>query len=222
MAAGLAALAARGARAATPFSCAPGRVEIDVAGETLKPHVEVEASMADLAALTAGPRRFDESVPGHNAGGWRTVGLTVCRFVLDCRVRVARARIDGRDCLTPSAVRVRIVQREHKVYLAADGTRPGTCERNVAVDHEFRHVAINDRAVREAADAVRRALDDLRPRLSPVWDRGIDARQGAEIYTERVASHVENAAADAFARSAARHGALDTPEAYRAEWARCG
>jgi hypothetical protein len=191
---------------------------INVVPQIKTPSFDFNSSAAALRRLSAEARQIRNYVGDHGA---QTVGLTICTFSTKFAVTVRSARASGRSCLALTKIDVTIEQTEHTILVAADATKPGSCERNLVIDHETRHARANDATVHDAVARTRSVLAALRPRLGPVFDRDLDANQAADLYGERLRARIDPAVDAAYEAGRLRNAAMDTPEAYASDWQRC-
>ena len=218
--AGLACIVARPAWAQGPADgCSGPALDVDVQGRTLRPQLDTSATRASLRALQ-GQAAANGSTRGSH--GSEVVGLTLCDLSVNYDIAVREAIRGGADCVVPSSIRATIVQTRHRILVAADGTAPGTCQRNIVLEHEGRHAAINDAIVADARNRLAVVLEATRPLLGPVFGRGLGAGQAAHLFLARLRPRLDAAVAAAMDEGNRRHAAMDTPDAYRRDWARCG
>lgn len=212
-------LVASPARAVTLDECGSPGVSIEVRGEKIRPRYDFSATRQSLRQLQAQARPADASRTDHGAS---VVGMTTCRFLVTHEVRVFQARVGGRDCIVPSLVRIVFSQTDHAILVAADGTAAGSCGRNVVLEHEARHAAVNDRTIDDGRRRIDAALREIRPRLGPVWDRNYSPDEAAQRFLAKLKPIVDEAVKAAMATNARENEAMDSPQAYRRDWSRCG
>lgn len=210
---------ARDAAAEERDACGSPGVRIEVVGEKRDPVYDLSQTRASLRALQASPLAPESARSNHGAS---VVGMTLCRFRTTQEVRVFESTVGGRRCVVPSLVRVVFSQVEHSILVASDGTEPGSCQRNVVIDHERRHAAINDGTIGQGRMRVDFALRRIRPRLGPVWDRRFGADEAAAAFLAKLKPIIDEAITQVMEVNARDNAAMDTPQAYRRDWSRCG
>lgn len=141
------------------------------------------------------------------SGYWSEVGAI---FTL-----APRARVCGRL----SSLRVRFGYEDRTVFVARELPR-GTCIHQEVLDHELRHVAVDDTLLEEYLGKLRPRLEALIARVGPVYaqsqNRAMNVIRGA------VDRELEAISRD-FARDRDRlQGTIDTAEEYRRVTDSCG
>ncbi len=167
----------------------------------------------DLVGL-ASVRDTFERAPGSGV----ILGLTKRNDELRIRVRsILQPSVDGRTCIWVDEVTARIGDPEMDVYVAAN-YQPGSCEYNVVLEHENRHVAINRNVVAAFGPRIGAQLRAAVRRMFPmITTNPKDAARLPQILIDAVRPVLT--AMEAELRR--ENGAIDTPESYRQAHGRC-
>jgi hypothetical protein len=230
---GLASFASiRAAQAQTPTTApVPGRdgrnlcpeppPRLTVRTAPVNPSFNDTTTGTDLLRIMNEGRGPQGAVTDHGA---RPAGLTVVRFRADTTVQIAgNVRPDTRQaCVGPSAVEVAVTMDTHRIYVARDLAPPRTCQREVVVEHENRHARINFDCLDDARATIHAALLREVPKLGWLEGRDLDTNAANSRFLERVRPIVRGHLSAAVGRARARHAAMDSNEAYRRDWGRCG
>ncbi|MFM7347097.1 MAG: hypothetical protein ACKO1J_17210 [Tagaea sp.] len=197
----------------------PPRVAVRVVPVT--PSFDDNVSSFDMLRTMNEGRGAEGAVTQH---GQRPAGLTVVRFRTDTTLQIAgRSRPDTRQaCVGPSAIEVAVTMDTHRIYVARDLTQPRTCQREVVIEHENRHARINFDCLDDARAAIHAALLRQLPTLGWLEGRNLDANAANAEFLQKVRPVVCEHLAAAVGRARARHAAMDSNEAYRRDWGRCG
>ncbi len=167
----------------------------------------------DLLGL-ASVRDTFERAPGNGV----ILGLTRRNDELKVQLRsILQRSVDGRTCIWVDDVSARIGDPELDVYVAANYP-PGSCEYNVVLEHENRHVAINRGVIAAFGPRIGAQLRAAVHRLFPmITSNPKDVERLPQILIDAVRPSV-SAMEDELRRE---NGAIDTPESYRQANARC-
>jgi hypothetical protein len=217
-----------GAAAATTLAPAPAPAQMRecfgtparfvVRTKPLGAAIDYSLQVADLMHVTAARDGMFGTRAQH---GQRPAGLTLADIKLEWNVGLL-ARGQGRQaCIEPERVEVTVSMDRHRIYVARDATRSGTCERDVVLEHESRHVRINLELLEDAKHRIERSLADIVPQLGPT-DGGRDVANAALArYRAILRKPIEGGFERAFAAANARHAEMDTAQAYARDWGRC-
>jgi hypothetical protein len=156
--------------------------------------------------------------------GQRPAGLTVVRFRSDTTVQVAgRERPDTRQaCVGPSGIDVAVTMDTHRIYVARDLTQARSCQRDVVIEHENRHARINFDCLDDARATIHAALLRQLPTLGWIEGRNLNSVAANTEFLNKIRPVVREHMGAAVGRARARHAAMDSNEAYRRDWAKCG
>jgi hypothetical protein len=180
--------------------------------------IDYSLQVADLTRVASAREGLFGTRTQH---GQRPAGLTLADIKLDWSVAVV-ARGQGRQaCIEPERVEVTVSMDRHRIYVARDATRSGTCQRDVVLEHESRHVRINLELLEDAKQRIERSLSDIVPQLGPT-DGGREVANAALArYRAILKKPIEGGFERAFATANARHAEMDTAAAYARDWGRC-
>jgi hypothetical protein len=143
------------------------------------------------------------------------LGLTLSRVEWRSEITVrSQGAPGGPVCAVPAEVRLSLLHAEHSIRLAREIPREGCLAREVLA-HERRHVEVNRRTLREAAEALRGIARDWAARAEV---QAADTSSAATALQEDLTKAVEPVLARLRAAREAEHGAIDAP----AEYARLG
>jgi hypothetical protein len=213
---------------AAAFVCAPASAQMRqcfgeparfvVRTKPLGAAIDYSLQTADLARVSSARDGLFGTRTQH---GQKPAGLTMADIKLEWNVSIV-ARGQGRQaCIEPERIEVTVAMERHRIYVARDATRSGTCQRDVVLEHESRHVRINLDLLDDAKHRIERSLAEIVPQLAPV-DAGRDASSLAmDRYRAVLRKPIETGFERAFAAATARHAEMDTPAAYARDWSRC-
>lgn len=206
-------LLAPGALAAgCPVQDQPVEVRFNTAFETAR--VDHTRSKAEIQAMYR-ESHGRATIPS----GSEAVGLTVTHseFRFNANTQLYR-RNDGLYCVYLRTIDARLNQNDTVVYIAREFPKD-SCPYTVTYHHEKQHVAVyyythKDFAPRIEAELRRRAAA-ARPRL-------VRSREaGRTLHAEELQAAMSDLLADMEDERRARNAALDTPENYERERAKC-
>jgi hypothetical protein len=167
-----------------------------------------------LQAVPAGQLRAEAGVPEGQAH-LHHLGLTVSRVEWRSEITVRSQGLQsGPVCAVPFEIRLSLVHAEHSIRLAREIPRDGCLAREVLA-HERRHVEVNRRTLREAAESLRGVARDWAARAEV---RAADASAAATALQEDLSEAVEPILARLRSAREEAHARIDTP----AEYARLG
>lgn len=164
-----------------------------------------------LPPLTAAQLRAEAGVPEGHAH-LHHLGLTLSRVEWRSEITVrSLGPAGGPVCGVPADVRLSLVHAEHAIRLAREVPRDGCLAREVLA-HERRHVEVNRRTLRDAAEELRTVT---RAWIQRAEARAPDAAAAAAALQDDLAATVEPVLARLRAAREAGHAAIDTEAEYR-------
>ncbi|MBW8271057.1 hypothetical protein [Caldovatus aquaticus] len=185
-------------------ACPPRAPRVRVAVEDPEPTLLGDAGVDALHGRTRTPR----TAQVHH--------LAVTTSRVDWRSEItahyARAPGGGPVCAVPAVVALHLVHAEHVIRLAREIPEGGCLWREVLA-HEWRHVAVNRRALRAAAQRLRTAAEAWAARASA---RAPEVEGAVAALQEQLRRAIEPALAAMRAERERGHRAIDT----RAEYGR--
>jgi hypothetical protein len=151
--------------------------------------------------------------------GSEAVGLTVTHTEFRFRTSTQLyLREDGRYCVYLRGVRANLNQNDTVVYIAREYPK-ATCPYDVTYAHEKRHVAVYYYTHRDFAPRIeaelRRLVATARPRLADTRE------QGRTLHASELNDALSGLLSAMDAERRRRNAALDTPENYERERAKC-
>jgi len=180
--------------------------------------IDYSLQVADLARVTAARDGLFGTRTQH---GMRPAGLTLADIKLEWNVGIVTRGQGRQACIEPERVEVTLSMDRHRIYVARDATRSGTCQRDVVLEHEARHVRINLDLLEDAKQRIERSLTELVPQLGPIDGGRNVANAALERYRAILRQPIEGGFERAFATANARHAEMDTAQAYARDWGRC-
>lgn len=194
-------------RAAAQCAEGPAPVRLDV--DQPEPTLNRQRSIDDL-------RKLAHSDPHEVA-----LGLYTGELRTSLKVDFQSTERGDRACLRVSGAHIDVVYTKRMIYLARELAR-GSCQYNIALEHERRHASIDDTVLARELPRLKRAIADAIARIGavgPVHPTELDdEREKIAASLQRVMG-AEVTRIDSVRRK--EQGAIDTPEAYRHEAARC-
>lgn len=159
---------------------------------------------------------------------WQPIGLTLASLLLSVDVRVAAMPLkttrrgepvpSSGYCVQLAATTVKFGVQRLSAYVSRE-YRPGTCAFDIVREHEGRHIAIYQNAVKRYAPTIKKRLEATAHELRPI--RAATPQEGAERLRKALNDELIRIF-DAMGRDTERqNGAMDTPAAYAAERTRC-
>lgn len=196
------------ASAAAPGPCAPSRTPITLDFTKAAPPIYNNR-------LTVAGIRNLFSTRGEPLGErhQKALGVTYVETVMSMQA-ATRIKPQGRGyCVYLDRVDADFGWERMEVYVAAE-YKPGSCEHRMILDHENQHVAINQRALRDAAPRVRAAMEAVLRDQGPVYVTSPDG--AAERALTNIHARMEGAL-EGFQRTMAEdNGVIDTDSNYEA------
>lgn len=183
--------------------------------------VTVDLSLPEPTVITDSPRAAISDISrqtGANplAPGLLLNGLTVYHLETRHRIEVSQYT-DRRDCFRPSRITAAVDVKRLDVYIAGE-LDPGSCQFGVTMEHEMKHVAVLNEGARRLKVEIETALKDesvFQPILSP------DINIALERYSTALNTIIDDIRQSVSQEMLRKNRLLDTPEAYRADDARC-
>jgi hypothetical protein len=180
--------------------------------------INVVRSTSVLTQSDALPFSKLTEMSGGSSPYHRTVGLTQARlsYVTNIQVRGIEERSSGKVCVRPT-IRVDVSISPINVYVASE-YRDDKCKHAAILEHEQKHVAVNNSYVTEVAPKLR---EELARALGARVSYASSMANGEQEIKQTVSS-VLGAFMDASERELAeRQAAIDTPEEYARVEAAC-
>lgn len=149
-------------------------------------------------------------------------GLTVGRPRVRYSHSYASAKTRGGVCFWVRTLKVKFFYEYMNVYVSNAYPRV-SCEFDLILNHEHRHVEFEKRAYGDSLEMLRSDLDGLEglpTPASPAFVASID--EGRRAAKETLGAYFDVLVEDHTRRRKALHATIDTPEAYAREWATCG
>jgi hypothetical protein len=107
--------------------------------------------------------------PGYHGG--RTIGLYYAEVEAKIETRFRSVGLRGGKaapaCIFITAIDVGIIMPKRQIYVASE-LWPGTCQHTAVLEHERKHQATDDAAIRKHGPHVRQAIQDAVTRLGPI------------------------------------------------------
>lgn len=149
-------------------------------------------------------------------GGFRA-GMTAARFTHRIDLTVENLpRQPG--CFRLSKVRVQYrIKSPIRVHIASELVE-GSCPYQVTLDHEYRHVEIARKGLRDMVGSAQAELPEL---VGSTTIRAASLDKARRIFLDTIVRITGDAARRFGDRAKREHRLIDTPEAYRQEQAKC-
>lgn len=181
--------------------------EIAFATPVATPSVHNTRSRAEITALTG-------------AAGMVNTGLTRTQTRLELGVESRHQPLAGNQwCIGIARIEARWIMEPVIIDVARE-YRPGSCEYQVVLAHEYEHVAINTRAFKAHVPRLRHRLDEA-VRAMGVRPASSEASREAEALTNQLMAAVKPDLAAFETESRSLNARIDTPENYRMLSSRC-
>lgn len=157
--------------------------------------------------------------PASIQGNSHAVGLTRTRSEFRFRTSTELYTLrDGRVCAYLRGVEAELNQVDTVIYVAREYPRGG-CNYNVIYEHEKIHVGVYYFTQKRYAERLRQRLTTLSRDVNP---RVAATQEGARtVHAEMIEAGVADLLAEMEAERIRKNGALDTPENYARERAKC-
>ena len=148
------------------------------------------------------------SAQEHVGPDHRMLGRTVTKFQAATSLRLNNVRlVDGRFCLSPSTT-VRVSLEPATIYIASDFAA-GSCESQLILEHEQRHLAMSERQLAELAPALEA---DLRGLFAGGAVTAEDVSTAANLITRRTSEAIRARVAAAAEESPSRQAGIDSSD----------
>lgn len=147
------------------------------------------------------------------------VGLTVTRseFRFNAQTQISPQR-DGTYCVYLRSVDAQMNQVNTVVYINRDYPK-GSCNYRVTYEHEKMHVGVYYFTQKDYAPRVRHALERLVRGVNPRIARSLEAARS--LHAQAINAGIADLLAELEAERKRRNAALDTPDNYARERAKC-
>lgn len=168
----------------------------------------------------AGLRKISSDSQGYVSGTWhRPIGLAASGFSLRYRPEVSYRRAQGVGyCVFLVRARVTAGYEKFTVYINNDYPE-GSCEYDAVLAHEMEHVRIDREVLQKYEAKFQKVLRRLLRNKKAIYaQRMVEARSAYYLEFER---QLKPVVAKMKAERDRRHAAIDTPENYRKEQAKC-
>lgn len=183
--------------------------------------VVVDLIVPEPAIITDRPRTDIRQISretGANplAPGLLLNGLTVYHLETRHRIEVSQYG-DRKDCFRPTALTAAVDVKRLDVYIAGE-LDPASCQFSVTMEHELKHVAVLSDGAKRLKSEIEAALNDkaaFQPTTAP------DINIALERYSTALNTIIDDIRQSVSQQMLRRNRLLDTPEAYRADDARC-
>jgi hypothetical protein len=188
--------------AAAAPACPPRAPRVRVVLEDPKPTLLTEAGVDGLHDESREPRmlRLHHLALTTSRVDWRS----------EVTAHYARAPEGGPVCAVIGTVTLHLVHAEHVIRIARE-IPEGGCLWRAVLAHERRHVAVNRRALRSAAQRLQAAAEQWARRAEA---RAPDVEGAVAALQERLRRAIEPTFAAMRAERERGHRAIDTPEEY--------
>jgi len=189
--------------------CPPYKKAITLNFKTMMP-APIYNNRLSIAGIQNLFREHTEAVLGPHQNA---LGITYAESTYGTKAQSSAAPARGGYCVYLTSLDVDFGWRRMQVYVASEFA-PGSCEYNSVLDHENRHVAVNNGALREYAPRFRAEIERILRLQQPVFTRNPDAGMHTALKT------VDSAMAVVFSQfqdtMAARNAPLDSASNYAA------
>jgi hypothetical protein len=157
--------------------------------------------------------------PASIQGNSQAVGLTRTRSEFRFRTRTELYTLgNGQVCVYLRGVEAELNQVDTVIYVAREYPRGG-CNYNVIYEHEKIHVGVYYFTQETYAERLRRRITELTQRVNPRVTRTQDAAR--TLHAQIIEAGVADLLAGLEAERSRQNAALDTPENYARERAKC-
>ncbi len=186
--------------------CPSNRTEIRISQKITPPRIDETKSEAQLATM-----RFTESVASDRRF-LQLTGLTVAGIAVDQEIRFARGGPEsGPYCVWPSVVTVTL-STAPTIYIVASH---GPCLMTLGLEHERRHVAVNQDIVARYATIFRGRLAAMAEAIDQDRAPAGDAQAARDRMEEKIGAIVSVTSDLMYADWATDQRAVDSPAEYR-------
>ena len=188
-------------------ACEPRQTEIRVTENIAQPRIDFSKTAAQIKNLKTG----DAAASDYKYA--EMTGLTDATISVDSEIRTtASGSTNGPTCIWPSVISVKL-STAPIIYIDASH---GECRKNVALEHEMGHVAIDRQVIERYIPIVRNHIALLAEAIgstsAPSYDSLAIARERIEDKVNALLTVIDDSL---IADRAAAAQAHDTPEEYR-------
>jgi hypothetical protein len=206
---GVAALLFAGGAAAAAPACPGEHTEVRISKKIEEPRIDYSKRAGQLETM-----KFSDPIASDRSFA-RVAGLTVAAIAVDSEIRIAStaATVPGEPtCAWPSVVSVTL-STAPTVYVGADH---GICSREVGLNHEMQHVAIDKKVIDTYGPIFRQRLDAMVDAMNTAApETGLDIGSLRSRIEEKI-NAVIAVVADALNDDRSnRHRKLDSPQEYQ-------
>lgn len=157
--------------------------------------------------------------PAGSARG-HVLGLTQARYGEQSQVSALFQPMgDGSFCASPKTLTVSFGFQQRVVLIARD-LPPASCIFREVLEHEMKHVAVDEALLRDFAPLVRRRLDDVAAQLAPV--RARSQNQAMQAFRRSLDSAMRATMQEFGQERDRRQAQVDTAEEYERVSKSCG
>ncbi|MGH7126243.1 MAG: hypothetical protein ACREFI_17845, partial [Stellaceae bacterium] len=159
--------------------------------------VHVDVSLPEPILDNSQPQRAIQALaPGYHGG--RTVGLYASEVAANTQTqfRSIGLRRDAPACLFITDVKVGITMPKRRIYVSSE-LWPGTCQHTAVLDHERKHQATDDLALRKHAPRIQGAIENTVANLDPL-QASADEHEAAQARLTRLVQSAFDRAWTAF------------------------
>jgi len=199
---------AGGAAVAAP-ACPGEHTEVRISKKIEEPRVDYSKRAGQLETM-----KFTDPVASDRSFT-RVAGLTVAAIAVDSEIRIASSAATSpgeATCAWPSVVSVTI-STAPTVYVGADH---GVCSREVGLNHEMQHVAIDRRVIDTYGPIFRQRLDAMVDAMnSAAPEAGLDVGSLRSRIEEKINAAIAVVADSLNDDRSSRHRKLDSPQEYQ-------
>ena len=200
---------AAGSAAASVPACPGEHTEVRISKKIEEPRVDYSKRADQLETM-----RFTDPVASDRTFT-RVAGLTVAAIAVDSEIRIASSAgtAPGEPtCAWPSVVTVTI-STAPTVYVGADH---GVCSREVGLNHEMEHVAIDKGVIEAYGPIFRQRLDAMVDAMNTATpEAGVDIGSMRSRIEEKINAIISVVADSLNDDRSSRHRKLDSPQEYR-------
>ncbi len=163
---------------------APATEASTLACTKTEPAIRIDASLPQPVLDNSKPQRAIQTLaPGYHGG--RSIGLYYAKTEakIDMQFRSFALSRASPACVFITAVDVRIAMPTRRIYVASE-LWPGTCPYTAVLEHERKHEATDDQAIRKYAPRIQQAVRDAVVNLGSL-EVSADRRDAAQARLTR-------------------------------------
>jgi hypothetical protein len=199
---------AAGGAAASVTACPAEHTEVRISKEIGEPRIDYSKRAGQLETM-----KFPDPVASDRSFT-RVAGLTVAAIAVDSEIRIASSAgsTPGEPtCAWPSVVTVTL-STAPTVYVGADH---GICSREVGLDHEMEHVAIDKKVIDAYGPIFRQRLDAMVDAMNAAApEAGLDLGSWRSRIEEKINAVISVVSDSLNDDRSSRHRRLDSPQEY--------